>query len=181
MPCRPRPGQWNGPATVNGSDQLRRSTGSPRTSLSVPTAANARECGSSAAQSGEPGPVKNGLNTGIAGESEQATNWLLTMNVAAHITSLIRRAVRLRRDCAPLKLLTYVWTEPRRSRRFEISSASRLVREVGNRRVSGCLTRRPGKRNVDGGVPAGPPSTGGRCRGLSLKKRSGRDFWRSTF
>ncbi len=59
----------------------------------------------------------------------------------AHITSLIRRAVRLRRDVAPLKLLTYVWNRISEKKRgfnfvgFSVRPGS------GSRKVSGLFDK----------------------------------------
>ena len=74
--------------------------------------------------------------------SAQYLALVLTMNGGGPYNLVIRRAVRLRRDCAPLKLLTYVWTEPpRRSRRFKFRRLLGSLREVGNRKVSGLFDK----------------------------------------
>jgi hypothetical protein len=68
--------------------------------------------------------VKNGLNAGIAADAtaRKANRLLLTTTETRPYNTFIRRAVRLRRDCAPLKLLTYVWKGLR-----EVVGGSRFV------------------------------------------------------
>ena len=59
-----------------------------------------------------------------------------------------RRAVRLRRDCAPL-ILTYVWTEPpRRSRWFNFVGFSARPERLETARFPGCLTSESEERET---------------------------------
>jgi hypothetical protein len=68
-------------------------------------------------------PVKNGLNTGIAGilrNGKIECLLLTTKGPGPYNHHSFGAPSALRRDDAPLKLLTYVWNgPPRRSRRFK--------------------------------------------------------------
>src|SRR6185503_18016299 len=92
-----------------------------------------------------------------------------------HITSLIRRAVRYRRDCAPLKLLTYVWTGPPKSRRrFKfrrpLGSPPRCTERSETARFPGCLTSESEERETWTAESLRTASSNGEDFGLYLRK-----------
>ena len=118
-----------------------------RAPLTVPIAAkNDRgmwlKCGAARRLCTAAESVKNGLNAAIA--SEFRGGEIRTVSsvdndlVSAHITPVIRRAVRLRRDGAPLKLLTYRVGQNLREvvGGLELRRLSRL-RPVGERKPQG--------------------------------------------
>ena len=132
--------------------------------------------------------VKNGLNTGIAADAmaRSANRLLLTTTETRPYNTSIRRAVRLRRDCAPLKLLTYVWKGLR-----EVFGGSCFVgfwqaplqaRRLETARFPGCLTGESEERETWTAESLRTASSNGEgvgSQGLSFFREGdghGRDF-----
>ena len=101
---------------------------------------------------------------------------VLTMNGARPYNLVIRRAVRLRRDCAPL-ILTYVWTEPpKKTSVVRISSASRFAGRLETARFPGCLTSESEERETWTAESLRTAPRGRRLRLFSEECGHGRDF-----
>ena len=105
----------------------------------------------------------------------------------AHITSLIRRADRYRRVDAPLKLLTYVWTEPPRVIGGSNSSAPWSAQGLGRPQgFPGCLKSESEERETWTAESLRTASSNGegislRAWAFSRKRAVMEETWRSTF